>query len=65
MHGTTGTIPLPTAPSSVVWHAGHSFVLEGPRLLGGPLWVGLDGRGRPAALSAAVLATLPWTPLPR
>jgi len=47
-------------PCSVVWSGGHSYVLE--RLGGsGPRWVGLDGRGRPLALTSQDLQRLGWT----
>jgi len=52
---------LPTAPCSVVWSGGHSYVLEVPDLLGrGSRWVGLDDHGRPLALSPADLHARGW-----
>jgi hypothetical protein len=54
---------LPTAPFSVVWSGGHSYVLE-RATLGGPRWVGLDGRGRPLVLSPAGLQARGWTLTP-
>lgn len=67
MHMTTrdgSSTALPTAPFSVVWSGGHSYVLEGPGLLGGQRWVGLDGRGRPLALSPDDLQARGWTLTP-
>lgn len=67
MHTKTRDEPaataLPTALFSVVWSGGHSYVLEGAAL-GGPRWVGLDGRGRPLVLSPADLQARGWTLTP-
>lgn len=54
--GITG---LPTAPCSVVWSAGHPFVLEAGS--GPARWVGVNDRGRPVALTARDLARRGWT----
>ncbi|MGQ0837768.1 hypothetical protein [Actinokineospora sp.] len=51
---------LPTAPCSVVWSRGHAFVLEPGR--GGARWIGLDGFGRPCALTAEALERQGWSP---
>jgi hypothetical protein len=65
VHGTTheesATPRLPTTPFSVVWSGGHSYVLEGPGVLGSGRWVGLDDHGRPLTLSAADLQARGWT----
>jgi hypothetical protein len=65
MSGEELTPPLPTAPFSVVWSGGHSYVLEGQGLFGGLFggsrWVGLDDHGRPLALSPADLRARGWT----
>jgi len=55
---------LPTAPCSVVWSGGHSYVLEVPGAFGSGRWVGLDNRGRPLALSPADLRARGWTLTP-
>ena len=56
---------LPTVPCSVVWSGGHSYVLELPDIIGsGRRWVGLDGRGRPLALSPADLRARGWSLTP-
>lgn len=50
---------LPTAPCSVVWSAGHPFVLEPTP--GPARWIGVNDRGRPLALTAAELQRRGWT----
>lgn len=50
---------LPTAPCSVVWCAGHPFVLEVGH--GPARWVGVNDRGRPLALTPAELERRGWT----
>jgi hypothetical protein len=57
-------MPLPTAPCSVVWSGGHSYVLEKPDSFGASRWVGLDRHGRPLELSPADLRARGWTLTP-
>lgn len=54
---------LPTAPCSVVWSGGHSYVLEG--VGGRALWAGVDDRGRPSFLTDADLKRRGWSHSPR
>lgn len=54
---------LPTAPCSVVWSGGHSYVLEG--VGGRALWAGIDDRGRPRFLTDADLQRRGWSHHPR
>ncbi len=51
---------LPTEPCSVVWSAGHAFVLENTDA--GARWVGFDAFGRPRALTPAALGRQGWSP---
>jgi hypothetical protein len=50
---------LPTAPCSVVWSRGHSYVLE--PVSGRPRWLGVDDKGRAEELSGADLQRRGWT----
>lgn len=50
---------LPTAPCSVVWSRGHSYVLE--PVSGRPRWLGVDDKGRAEELSCADLQRRGWT----
>lgn len=50
---------LPTAPSSVVWSCGHSFVREG--IGGRARWAGVDDRGRPRFFTDAELRRRGWS----
>ncbi|RKT87784.1 hypothetical protein SAMN05421805_1011036 [Saccharopolyspora antimicrobica] len=49
---------LPTAPCSVVWSGGHSYVLEGSA---GARWAGVDDRGRARFLTDAELRRRGWS----
>lgn len=49
---------LPTAPCSVVWSRGHSYVLEGSA---GARWAGVDDRGRARFLTDAELRRRGWS----
>lgn len=49
---------LPTAPCSVVWSGGHSYVLEGST---GARWAGVDDRGRARFLTDADLRRRGWS----
>ncbi|MBB5157890.1 hypothetical protein [Saccharopolyspora phatthalungensis] len=49
---------LPTAPCSVVWSGGHSYVLEGSA---GARWAGVDDRGRARFLTDADLLRRGWS----
>ncbi|MEV0701884.1 hypothetical protein AB0I53_28765 [Saccharopolyspora sp. NPDC050389] len=49
---------LPTAPCSVVWSGGHSYVLEGST---GARWAGVDDRGRARFLTDADLLRRGWS----
>lgn len=49
---------LPTAPCSVVWSCGHSYVLEGST---GARWAGVDDRGRARFLTDADLRRRGWS----
>jgi hypothetical protein len=51
---TERTGDMPETLGSVVWRAGHAFVLE--VFYGRPQWIGLDGWGRPLALTTDQLA---------
>ena len=53
---------LPTAPRSVVWSGGHSYVLEGAR---GARWAGVDDRRRARFLTDADLRRRGWSHHPR
>ncbi|GAA2792187.1 hypothetical protein [Saccharopolyspora taberi] len=53
---------LPTAPRSVVWSGGHSYVLEGVR---GARWAGVDDRRRARFLTDADLQRRGWSHHPR
>lgn len=67
MHGTArdeSSASLPTAPCSVVWSGGHSYVLEKPESFGDSRWVGLDRHGRPLELTPAALRARGWTLTP-
>lgn len=55
----TGTDPLPTVPSSVVWSQGRPYVLE--PAAGTLRWVGTDHLGRPLTLTGADLCRRGWT----
>jgi hypothetical protein len=57
----SGALPtaLPTAPCSVVWSRGHSYVLE--PVSGRPRWLGVDDKGRAEELSCADLQRRGWT----
>lgn len=50
---------LPTAPCSVVWSGGHSYVLEG--VGGRARWAGVDDRGRARFLTDADLRQRGWS----
>ncbi|TDD52527.1 hypothetical protein [Saccharopolyspora elongata] len=52
------TTELPTAPCSVVWSGGHSYVLEGST---GARWAGVDDRGRARFLTDADLRRRGWS----
>lgn len=49
---------LPTAPCSVVWSGGHSYVREGTA---GARWAGVDDRGRARFLTDAELCRRGWS----
>ncbi|GAA4882753.1 hypothetical protein [Saccharopolyspora cebuensis] len=49
---------LPTAPCSVVWSGGHSYVREG---VSGARWAGVDDRGRARFLTDADLHRQGWS----
>ncbi|MDI2029469.1 hypothetical protein QFW96_12640 [Saccharopolyspora sp. TS4A08] len=49
---------LPTAPCSVVWSGGHSYVREGSA---GARWAGVDDRGRARFLTDAELRRRGWS----
>ena len=53
---------LPTAPCSVVWSGGHSYVLEGGA---DRRWAGVDDRGRARFLTDADLRRRGWSRNPR
>ncbi|QUH02732.1 hypothetical protein HUO13_19705 [Saccharopolyspora erythraea] len=57
-----GQADLPTAPRSVVWSGGHSYVLEGVR---GARWAGVDDRRRARFLTDADLRRRGWSHRPR
>src|SRR5256885_17146569 len=50
---------LPTTPCSVVWSAGHAYVLEPNQGRSGG--VGVDDRGRPQRLTSADLQRRGWS----
>lgn len=54
---------LPTAPCSVVWSRGHSYVLESG--VGRARWAGVDDRGRARFLTDADLHRRGWSRSPR
>ncbi|MER7013775.1 hypothetical protein ABT324_20350 [Saccharopolyspora sp. NPDC000359] len=58
---TTTSAELPTAPCSVVWSGGHSYVLEGSA---GARWAGVDDRGRARFLTDAELRRRGWSRTP-
>lgn len=53
---------LPTAPCSVVWSRGHSYVLESGAER---WWAGVDDRGRARFLTDADLRRRGWSRSPR
>jgi len=54
---------LPTEPFSVVWSRGHCYVREATtgRARWTGLWMGIDDRGRPQALTDADLHRRGWS----
>ncbi|MGW1678143.1 hypothetical protein [Saccharopolyspora sp. NPDC002376] len=58
---TATSADLPTAPCSVVWSGGHSYVREGAA---GAPWAGVDDRGRARFLTDAELCRRGWSRTP-